>query len=190
MTKSFFPHLGTIFVLHLLIILGSIELVQNHHQTLSVGTSFKVKLAGAEIIQKAYRPKSIERSQKSSLATQQVAPTASQEVVAVERPGISADLRASVADAFKSELRARIEQNKTYPPMSRRLGQTGTVIIAFTLLEDGHIINARVDAPSAFERLNTAALEAVQKVHVFRPIPKELGEDKMDFKVPLKFLTI
>jgi outer membrane biosynthesis protein TonB len=38
--------------------------------------------------------------------------------------------------------------------------------------------------------LNESALDAVRRVHKFRPIPSEWGEDKMDIRVPLKFLTI
>lgn len=74
--------------------------------------------------------------------------------------------------------------------MSQRLGQTGLVVVAFTLLEDGHIIDVRIDTPSRFERLNASALEAVKKADHFRPIPKELGETKLEIKIPIKFSTL
>lgn len=93
-------------------------------------------------------------------------------------------------DLYKAELRAMIDKNKYYPTMSRRLGQTGTVVIAFTLLEDGNIVNVRIDKPSQYERLNTSALDAVKKVERFKPLPKEAGDSKMDIKVPVKFVTI
>lgn len=91
---------------------------------------------------------------------------------------------------YKAELRATIDQNKYYPTMSRRLGQTGTVVVAFTLLQDGHIINVRIDKPSQYERLNSSAMDAVKKVKRFKPLPKEVVEGKMDIKVPVTFLTI
>jgi len=96
----------------------------------------------------------------------------------------------NILDLYKAELRAKIDQNKYYPTMSRRLGQTGTVVVAFTLLEDGNIVNVRIDKPSQFERLNVSALDAVKKVERFKPIPKEAGDNKMDIKVPVKFVTI
>lgn len=96
----------------------------------------------------------------------------------------------SVMDVYKAELRATIDKNKYYPTMSRRLGQTGTVVIAFTLLEDGNIVDIRIDKPSQYERLNVSALDAVKKVERFKPIPKEVGEIRMDIKVPVKFVTI
>lgn len=98
--------------------------------------------------------------------------------------------QADLRTIFHTELRARIEANKSYPPMSRRLGHTGLVVVAFTLLEDGSIINLRVDKPSPYDRLNDSALDAVKKVQKFKPIPKELGESKMDIKIPVKFVTI
>lgn len=98
--------------------------------------------------------------------------------------------RATAAELYKAELRAKIDHNKYYPTLSRRLGQTGTVVIAFTLLEDGNIVNVRIDKPSQYERLNISALDAVKKVERFKPIPKEIGEEKMDIKVPVKFMTI
>lgn len=95
-----------------------------------------------------------------------------------------------IRSLYKAQLRSKIEENKYYPPMSRRLGQQGTVVVAFTLLKDGHIIDVKVEDPSPYERLNASALEAVRKVKRFMPIPHELGESKMDIKVPLKFFTI
>ncbi len=103
---------------------------------------------------------------------------------------LSGNARADLRTLFHTELRARIEANKAYPAMSRRLGHTGMVVVAFTLLEDGNIINLRIEKPSPYDRLNESALEAVKKVQKFRPIPKELGEAKMDIKVPVKFVTI
>lgn len=96
----------------------------------------------------------------------------------------------NILDLYKAELRAKIDKNKYYPTMSRRLGQTGTVVVAFTLLEDGNIVNVRIDKPSQFERLNVSALDAVKKVERFKPIPKEAGDNTMDIKVPVKFVTL
>ncbi len=91
---------------------------------------------------------------------------------------------------FKAELRAMIDRNKYYPPVSRRLGHTGTVVVSFTLLPDGHIIDVRLEKPSRYDRLNESALDAVKKVQKFRPIPKEIADGRMDIQVPVNFITI
>ena len=104
--------------------------------------------------------------------------------------GTSSQGKIDALSLYKAELRAMIDKNKYYPAMSRRLGQTGIVVVAFTLLEDGHIIDVRIDKPSRFESLNLCALDAVKKVERFRPLPKEFGENRIDIKVPIKFVSI
>lgn len=103
---------------------------------------------------------------------------------------LSGVARADLRSLFLGELRARIEENKAYPMMSRRLGQTGIVEVAFTLTRDGHIINARIVSPSRYERLNESALEAVKKITRFKAIPSELNEEQMDVTVPVKFAIL
>lgn len=49
-----------------------------------------------------------------------------------------------------------------YPPMSRRLGETGKVILRVTLDESGKVAKAIVDRSSGFNRLDEAALNAVR----------------------------
>jgi protein TonB len=49
-----------------------------------------------------------------------------------------------------------------YPPMSRRRGESGTVILHVELDERGIVTSARVDTSSGFERLDEAALAAVK----------------------------
>lgn len=49
-----------------------------------------------------------------------------------------------------------------YPVMSRRLGETGKVILRVTLDESGKVAKAIVDRSSGFNRLDEAALNAVR----------------------------
>lgn len=49
-----------------------------------------------------------------------------------------------------------------YPPLSRRLGEEGTVVLRVELDEQGKVYTARIAASSGFERLDNAALEAVR----------------------------
>lgn len=49
-----------------------------------------------------------------------------------------------------------------YPVMSRRLGETGKVILRVTLDESGKVAKAVVDRSSGFNRLDEAALSAVR----------------------------
>jgi len=53
----------------------------------------------------------------------------------------------------------------TYPALSRRNGDTGTVTVQMTIDTDGRIENASVAHSSGFPRLDDAALEVVRQSH-------------------------
>lgn len=53
-------------------------------------------------------------------------------------------------------------QAPAYPPLSRRLGETGKVILRVTLDAQGNVAKTAVDRSSGFSRLDEAALAAVQ----------------------------
>jgi len=203
MSKSYYTYLSTIFLIHGFILLGTWTISQTNYvkaglNKLESGV-MKLQIASQVIMtpQVKPRPKLIPKIPNKT----KPAPAVVEEVTTpdVTEPvetaqgsefGNSAEGKTDIASLYKAELRARIDQNKFYPPLSRRLGQTGTVIVAFTLLEDGNIINIRIDKPSRYERLNISAMDAVKKVERFKPIPKELGTAEMDVKVPVKFVTI
>lgn len=74
-----------------------------------------------------------------------------------------------------------------YPPMSRRLGEQGTVVVRALIGTDGNAQKAEVQQSSGFERLDRAALETALK---WRYLPgKRAGvPEAMWFKVPLRFV--
>lgn len=49
-----------------------------------------------------------------------------------------------------------------YPPLSRRMGEEGKVVLRVELDEQGHVSSARVATTSGFARLDEAALAAVK----------------------------
>lgn len=50
-----------------------------------------------------------------------------------------------------------------YPSMSRRLGETGVVLVRVELSESGNVTSAKVDRSSGFPRLDEAAVSAVRQ---------------------------
>lgn len=199
MTKSFIPHLITVIFLHALVMIGFWQLSDldfREQQFTKTGEGIlRLQRASDHPTPRASLNKTTFKEKKiisTSVSSENVTPNESpiSTTSAIPQSGGSLKGKFTELNQYKEELRAMIEKNKYYPAMSRRLGQTGTVVVAFTLLKDGHIIDVRIDRPSRFESLNNSALDAVKKVERFRPIPEELGETKMDIKVPLKFLTI
>lgn len=202
MTKSFFSHFSLIVFIHILMLMGTWHLSQDYVQSqlTKVGTGIlKLQVASSVMMSEAPVQKKVERVvpvNPNLPKTAKVEPTPAKTEAAQSGSaqgsefGNSANGTTNVLEVYKAELRAMIDKNKYYPAISKRLGQTGTVVVAFTLLEDGHIIDVKIDRPSRYERLNDSALEAVKKVERFRPIPKEVGENKMAIKVPVKFITL
>lgn len=202
MTNRFSPYFISVLALHALVIFGGLKLSQDLSQLSSLSKpnqTFKLQVASTvrpnppapvvqkKVVKEVAKAKTPAKVQETPVETKKVSDEVVKEtVISSAATQHINDLRSQ----YKAQLRSKIEENKHYPSMSRRLGQEGTVVVAFTLLKDGHIINITIDTPSPFERLNASALEAVKKVKRFLPIPDELGENKMDIKVPIKFFTI
>lgn len=211
MVHHFLTHFGAVVILHLLLLLGSWQVIKTHsvEKTSDSYAPGIIKLKmGAKILTQTFDQKVqvMKPTVPNKNAVKTIkAPLPTTPQVSGGEGGDSAISQAGTASgtsdgmgtgngtlrlSYKAELRAKIDENKFYPVMSKRLGQTGIVVVAFTLLEDGNIVNVRIDKPSPFERLNLAGLEAVKKIERFKPIPKELGAKTMDIKVPVKFFTI
>ncbi len=194
MTRSYFSYFSTVLLGHLLALTVTIQLSRPEMKERLAG----LKLNLSSTFEKEMRPKlkSIPLKPRKMLpispATSLAKETPSPNLIQNQDHAYSSQgqSKANALEIYKSELRAMIDRNKYYPVISKRLGQTGTVVVAFTLLEDGNIIDVRIDRPSRFDRLNSSALDAVMKVERFKPLPKELGEARMDVKVPVTFVTI
>lgn len=74
-----------------------------------------------------------------------------------------------------------------YPPLSRRLGEQGRVVVRVLIGTDGTASQAEIRSSSGFERLDQAALQTVLK---WRYVPgKRAGvPEAMWFNVPINFV--
>ena len=67
---------------------------------------------------------------------------------------------AAKKNAFLSQIRTRINKNKTYPRIAQRRGMQGTVKVRFTILANGQVNNISVRGPKVFQR---SAKNAIKK---------------------------
>lgn len=95
---------------------------------------------------------------------------------------------ATAREAYLSELRARIEELKVYPGVSRRLRETGEVRVRFVVLRDGRIEAVELVGPSAHARLDAAALAAVARLERHRELPPEVPGDRITVEVPIRYV--
>ncbi|MBY0371919.1 energy transducer TonB [bacterium] len=92
-----------------------------------------------------------------------------------------------VWDVYRSVLRSRIHEALQYPRVSKNLGETGRVQVRFSVLKDGTIQDVSVIGPSAFERLNSAAVETVKRVARLDPLPAGFDADRWNTFIPIEF---
>ena len=68
-----------------------------------------------------------------------------------------------------------VQKHITYPPLARRMGWMGRVIVSFTLHPDGRLEELRVEKSSGYELLDKNALDTVKRVaHLFPTPPVEV----------------
>lgn len=67
-----------------------------------------------------------------------------------------------------------------YPPLSRRLGEEGKVLLKVKVSADGHAATVHLEKTSNFERLDEAARQAVTR---WRFIPAKRGDEAIEASV-------
>ena len=75
-----------------------------------------------------------------------------------------------------------------YPAMSKRLGESGRVVVRVLIGPDGRAQDARIQRSSGFERLDDAALEAARDRWRYVPGTRGGVPEAMWFNVPVNFV--
>lgn len=87
--------------------------------------------------------------------------------------------------AYRSALRREIEKHKRYSQRAKMLHRQGTVVVQFTLMNDGSIQNVRLHRSSGYEELDQSAMDAVAKANSVGARPAGLAAEQ---KIPIKFM--
>lgn len=87
---------------------------------------------------------------------------------------------------FIQQVARLIDQKKLYPKEALNREEEGKVVVAMTLARDGSLIDAKVEQPSSFSRLNQAALQTIQNIGRFPPIPETIPVP-LHLHVPIQF---
>lgn len=120
-------------------------------------------------------------------ASERLVASAEAQPRASERPPVATPPSAALEEAYKSALRREIAAHRHYPTLARRLGQEGRVEVGFEVLADGRLRNVRIVASSGHGRLDAAAVETVERLGRFRPLPAEIQRERWPLVVPLDF---
>jgi protein TonB len=106
--------------------------------------------------------------------------------VAMATGGSSATTASNRVELPSSQADYLNNAKPTYPPLSRRLGEQGQVLVRVLIGADGVAQKAEVKQSSGFERLDQAALSAAMR---WRYLPGRRGgvPEAMWFTVPISF---
>mgnify|MGYP001970159712 CR=1 FL=1 len=89
---------------------------------------------------------------------------------------------------FVNQVRSNITKARYYPRIARKRGFEGKPIVAFSLGDKGELINLLLDQPSDHKVLNDAALETIRRGAPYPPIPNQLKEKSINFKLPISYI--
>lgn len=101
--------------------------------------------------------------------------------------GVPDGVAASDKERYLYELKVLLDARKVYPPLSRQMRETGSVLLEITLQKDGRIGAVAVKDPSHHARLNRAAESLVRELAVYKPLPSSLGANELSVEVPINY---
>ena len=85
---------------------------------------------------------------------------------------------------FKKLLLEKVSRALEYPRLARRLGYSGTTLVAVALSKTGIVRNLKVSQPSGYEILDKAAIKALQKALQTTKPPASI---EIEFNIPIGF---
>ena len=88
---------------------------------------------------------------------------------------------------YLTKLRAKIDSNKKYPSISRRLKEQGIVTVSFRVMKNGIFKNIKVSKSSNKRRLDKAAIKALETTNHFDAFTKEIKDDFLDITLQIAF---
>ncbi len=90
---------------------------------------------------------------------------------------------------YESEVAQKVQSSpNNYPTIARRRGYEGEPIVAFTLGKNGDIIDLSVHRSSQIRVLDEAALQTIEKLRPFPPIPEPLQLSSSQFIFKITYL--
>ena len=99
---------------------------------------------------------------------------------------LQGDRTNKIYQSYYGVVRSMLDSNKKYPLLSLQRRQEGTPVVEFTILQNGDVVNIEVTS-SGYRLLDREAQKIVLKSAPFPPIPKSLGKNRIDLRVPINF---
>ncbi len=170
--------------------------VEVEYISLSPKVSNSIQFAKATADRKIIKSKrsiKVKKNQGLSRPKQQPQETSvvASKAVNVGRSDIESDLKGRAPktpkEKYLAELRALVATQQSYPRVSRKFREQGTVKLLLTLEKNGSLKKIEIINKAPFERLNQAAMTAVTKAAPFASFPDSVTFTTWKVALPVNF---
>jgi protein TonB len=127
-----------------------------------------------------------QRQKHASLASAPSTAEKKAERAAAPTPGASSH-NPNALPNWKSELVARLERAKRYPPEAQSRGEHGVAQLAFSVDRSGGVHNARIVHSSGSGLLDQATLSLIERAAPLPPPPPEISGAQIAIVVPIRY---
>ncbi|HUH83550.1 MAG TPA: energy transducer TonB [Stellaceae bacterium] len=90
-------------------------------------------------------------------------------------------------DDYLNRLRRWLSKYRYYPEEAKQQKQEGEVVLAFTILHDGTIVDPRVARGSGFPAIDAAALQMLRAASPVPPLPSTFPEAQIGIHIPVTY---
>jgi protein TonB len=126
------------------------------------------------------------RQKHASLASSPSTAENKAERAAAPMPGASARNPDALPN-WKSQLVARLERYKQYPPQAQSRGEQGVAQLAFSVDRSGGVHHARIVRSSSSSLLDEATLSLLERAAPMPPPPPEISGAQIAIMVPIRY---
>ena len=99
----------------------------------------------------------------------------------------SGDKTQQTFDTWHGRVRQMIDGNKSYPLLSKKRKEEGTVVVKFTILKNGNVENLSVHGSSGHRALDREAKRMILTSSPFPEIPNFENKESITLTVPINF---
>jgi periplasmic protein TonB len=126
----------------------------------------------------------------SDLALQEQKPPDKVEEQRPPAPATAAPIRGGaprVEPSWESRLVRKLQQYKRYPGDAQSRGEQGTVLLAFSVDRDGHVLSRRIEQSSGHADLDNEVLAMIERAQPLPAFPPSMTQPQLSLTVPIRF---
>jgi periplasmic protein TonB len=90
-------------------------------------------------------------------------------------------------DDYLDRLRRWLARYRHYPEAAKKAQEQGQLVVSFTILRDGTVIDPHIERSSGFPLLDEAALKMLHDASPVPPLPEAYRAQRLDVGLPVNF---